>query len=148
MRISAVFCPAALALPAFMALGCGGGPAVAPVSGTVTMDGKPLANAAVNFQPKASGRDVNPGPGSAGMTDAQGNFTLQVVGTAQNGAVVGRHRVEISAYVRGPGSDSNGDRREPAPRNLVPAKYNDHTTLEFDVPAGGTQAARFDLTSR
>jgi hypothetical protein len=121
---------------------------LAPVSGTITLDGKPLPNAAVNFQPKASGGNLNPGPGSVAMTDANGHYQLTVVGTNQKGAVVGKHRVEIAAYVRDKVTDPKSDRREQPAKNLVPVKYNDQTTLEYDVPRGGTDQANFELKSR
>src|SRR6516165_6575723 len=85
-----------LALPLLvLALGCGGRPRTAPVSGVVRMDDKPLAGAHVNFQPIAS-RDRDPGPGSYGKTDGQGRYTLRLVDPDQPGAVVGEHRVSIS----------------------------------------------------
>src|SRR5262249_34965527 len=82
----------ALALPA---VGCGGGPKVAPVSGRVTLDGQPLAGASVNFQPLSDGNNLNPGPGSYGKTDADGRYSLRVVVDDRPGAFVGKHRVEI-----------------------------------------------------
>src|SRR5262245_48265312 len=99
-------------------LGCGG-VKYAPVSGKVTMDGQPLSNAHVNFQPIAEGT-MNPGPGSHGKTDENGNYTLEVVGGGQ-GAVVGKHRVTVSLLI---GTyDPNSDAKKPLPEK-VPSKYN------------------------
>jgi hypothetical protein len=81
--------------------GCGGSEfAIAPVSGTVTQDGKPLADVVVTFQPIAETRAGSAGPGSFGVTDDQGRFTLTVAGSRQSGAVVGLHRVMFSAKAR------------------------------------------------
>ena len=132
-------------LTAFVGLGCGG-PRVAPVSGVVTLDGKPLAHASVSFQPISPAKGVNPGAGSQGETDDNGAFTLRVVGEGRDGAYVGRHRVEIAKYTRDrvdPASD-----RGPPSRNLVPPKYNLQTTLTYEVPPGGTDRANFDLSTR
>jgi len=52
------------------ACGCGSYK-LAPVSGQVTVNGKPLPNAAVIFQPKRA-KTSTPGPGSYGKTDDQG----------------------------------------------------------------------------
>ena len=71
------------------ALGCGSDYRLAPVSGRVTLNGKPLAGAHVHFQPIGSRAQPSPGPGSHGVTDAEGRFTLQV-DARQPGAVVGR----------------------------------------------------------
>jgi hypothetical protein len=128
-----------------LAAGCGD--RVAPVSGRVTLDGRPLANAFVTFQPLARGKDINPGPGSAGKTDADGRYTLQVVGRKSKGAIVGPHRVAIVAYARD--LPRNTDDFNPnLPPQIVPARYNSETELLVDVPAGGTDAADFDLTRK
>ncbi len=148
MRVPRVLVSAALALPALLAAGCGRGSSVAPVSGAITMDGKPLPNAAVFFQPIGSEKNINPGPGSDAMTDANGKYTLKVVGTKQIGAVVGWHRVEISAYIRDKKIDPKSDQRERPPKNLVPPEYNDKTTLEIEVPRAGTNKADFNVKSR
>src|SRR5688500_5040150 len=77
--------------------GCGpAGPKIAPVSGTVYMDGKPLPNVGIAFQPIGSADNPNPGRGSTGVTDASGRFTLKIDGEI-DGAVVARHRVCISS---------------------------------------------------
>lgn len=79
-------------------VGCGnsGEYKVVPVSGIVTCQGKPLANATVNFSPKASpDRPAqNPGKLALGITDAQGRFQMT---TYQNndGVIMGTHTVTV-----------------------------------------------------
>jgi hypothetical protein len=119
------------------AVGCGGGN-VAPVSGTVHLDGKPLAGAAVTFSPD-TGKDGGVG-GSYGKTDGEGRYTLRSVIGDQSGAAVGKHKVSISLVT------TNPENPEAAQQDLVPAKYNAKTELTFDVPAGGTSQADFKLT--
>src|SRR5439155_21810734 len=76
----------ALAAAVLITTGCGSGNKVVPVSGTVTLDGKPLANAHVAFQPEAPKGSQNAGVGSYGVTDASGKYTLKMVDTDQPGA--------------------------------------------------------------
>jgi hypothetical protein len=124
--------------------GCGGGPATAPVSGRVTLDGQPLPNAAVMFQPFDPGNN-NPGPGSGGKTDEEGRYTLTVIGTQANGAVVAKHKVRIN--MAPPESKPDDDR--PKKYKQLPLKYHGKDTiLEFDVPSRGTTSADFDLKSK
>src|SRR5262245_40034124 len=136
-----------LMLLAGLAAGCGGR-AVAPVSGRVTLDGKGVPGVHVAFQPIATGSDKNPGGGSYAITDAEGRFTLRLVEGEQPGAIVGKHRVEITT--RGLEADPTSDLRVKAPPGAVsiPEKYNRTSDLTFDVPAGGTSEANFDLQSR
>jgi hypothetical protein len=71
--------------------GCGrDGLNLAPVTGVVTMDGKPVAEASVIFAPN----DSKAGPPAIGATNEQGAFTL--VTANRPGAVVGEHRVAVS----------------------------------------------------
>src|SRR5688572_14696609 len=74
--------------------GCGQGLPVAPASGVVLLDSKPLANASITTQPIATD-SPNPGPGSFGRTDAEGRFELELVNPAMRGAIIGEHRVLI-----------------------------------------------------
>jgi len=115
---------------------------IAPVSGRVTMDNKPLAHAMVIFQPDSS--DKNPGPGSHGRTDANGHFTLQLMTGDTKGAVVGRHKVSITAY-EGSGDVPSSGSDIVFRKLLVPAEYNSDSKLSFPVPPEGTQSANFDL---
>jgi hypothetical protein len=132
-----------LAALGLAASGCGGkGPTIAPVSGLVTMNGQPLANATVTFQPMRS-QDKDPGPGSYGKTDLNGRFTLRLVGSDRPGAVVGKHRVAITS---GAAADTTND-RAPATKEGIPARYNTKSRLETEVGPGGTEEANFPLKS-
>src|SRR5262249_54693299 len=130
-----------------LGLGCGGGK-VAPVSGRITLDGEPLANASVTFQPMAQANNPNPGPGSSAITDAEGRYTLEVVGWKRKGAIIGKHRVSIIAYQGGALPKVTNDFNPQLPPQIVPRRYNSDTELEIDVLPGGTDAADFPLTSK
>lgn len=119
---------------------------VAPVSGRVKLDGKPLAGVHVGFQPIAKPGNVNPGGGSYAMTDSDGQFKLLLVEGEQPGAIVGQHRVEITARSEVPANIDPP--RRPTPKVFVPAKYSRNSELTFDVPPGGTAEANFELKSQ
>lgn len=121
--------------------GCGGGASyeLVPVSGRVTLDGQPLANARVSFQPARDQTDT--GPGSSGVTDAEGKYVLSVAGETETaGAVPGKHMVTISANA---GSEPASDAAPAADRSLPPQASDG--SLTFDVSAEGTDQANFDL---
>lgn len=119
---------AALAL-----VGCGGRrdtPALGEVTGKVTLDGQPLANAKVEFIP-ASGRP------SFGESGADGSYRLEYTAN-YTGAVVGQHTVKI----RTGGYSDAGE----VPEKL-PARYHDQSELQADVKLGSNQL-NFDLQSK
>jgi hypothetical protein len=67
-------------------------PAFAPVEGTVTKEGKPLAGVIVDFYPDPGTR----GPRSTStLTDEAGHYRLRSSWGGDDGAVVGPHRVCI-----------------------------------------------------
>jgi hypothetical protein len=127
------------------AIGCGpGGPAVAPVSGVITLDGKPLAGARINTQPIAKGNATDIGVGSFAVTDDAGRYALELVDPARPGAIVGSHVVRIrhsvAQYRAG---------REDAPTYQgadLPRSASDGS-LTLDVPKQGRADANFDLQS-
>jgi hypothetical protein len=129
--------PAWLLLFPLLLLGCGkSGPKVVPVSGQVTLDKKPLANADVTFSPTEPGPNNSPGLESLARTDAQGRYSLKVIQDKRDGAVVGAHKVRISQMERGTSLV-----------NRVPKAYNQNTKLTFTVPAEGSTEANFALSS-
>jgi len=123
----------------------------APVSGVVTLDGKPIAQVAVMFQPVAADGNMNPGPGSFGVTDEQGRYHLQIVGEEnKKGGVVGKNKVRFDPHSTekpDPSSDAPFRPKQPLPK--IPSKYNRvDAFFEFDVPPKGTTTANFDLVSK
>jgi len=64
---------------------------LAPVSGTVTLDGQPVSQGLVRLTP--DGTRATKGPSGIGVIDAQGTF--RVVTAGHDGAVVGSHRVSV-----------------------------------------------------
>ncbi len=71
-------------------IGCGDGIRIAPVQGTVSLDGKPLDKILVEFWPDTDG------PRSFAETDSQGRFVLTTDDGKRAGAVVGTHKVTLT----------------------------------------------------
>lgn len=151
-----------VALWFFTAVGCGGKPQrsseLVPAGGVVTMDGQPVAGAAVTFHP-ASGvgggppqRDLK--PAARAKTDAEGRFRLWTFEEG-DGAVPGEHvvtinKVEITASQEDPdaeGYDAARAAAEPPPKYIVPEKYGNPNTsgLTETVSPDGPNDFRFDL---
>lgn len=144
----------------FYGLGCGGSsdqPDLGTVTGTVTMDGKPLAYAIISFAPSE-------GLPSSGQADKNGLYKLSHIGDAK-GALIGKHTVSImTGTAPSTGSspekddqamveeipDINDDgevtsRPPAAKKESIPAKYNAETTLTEEV-AAGSNTIDFELS--
>jgi hypothetical protein len=120
-----------------VAAGCGERRSAAPVSGTVTVSGKPLEGIRVSFQP------VGPGLGSAGTTDAAGNFTLRFVDNDLPGAQLGQHKVTFYDVASASTEDSPDGGKMPAVKTRLPRRFLSEA-LEFEVKPGENRAD-FDL---
>ncbi len=109
-------------------------PPLARVSGTVTLDGKPLPGATVLFQPiiQTPGASTRVA-GSAAVTDKNGHFDLQYL-EGIYGAALGKHSIQIRAT-------------NEAGVEMVPGKYNHNTELGFEVTTS-SKPAEFALTSK
>ena len=118
-----------LAFSFFTCLGCGGKYKMAPVTGTITLDGNPLADATVSFTPQAVGTES---PASTGKTDQAGKYSLSLVSDETSGAVVGMHQVVIAKSF-----ESSSDVATPEERSK--AALPDHN-LTFEVKSGANQA--------
>jgi hypothetical protein len=132
-------------IPLLIALqGCGGGGVkYAPVSGKVTMDGKPLAKVSVVFIPLPKpGSDIA-GDTAGGVTDENGQYTLKTSTRdgMKDGAQVGKHKVTISLQ------ETRGEGDRSITRQLLPKKYNENTELTADVTTDG-KPINFELKSR
>jgi hypothetical protein len=123
------------------AAGCGG-TNIVPVSGRVTMGNRPISGAQVMFEPLS--QELNPGPGSRGVTDSDGRFTLELMTGNRKGALVGKHKVSIIAY-EGDGDIPSSGSDMPFRKRIIPDEYNVKSKLTFEVPPGGSSEANFDL---
>ena len=130
--------------------GCSDAPRFAPVSGVVTLNGKPYPLGVVSFQPMGTKENPNPGRGSSAFTDANGKFSLKCDGT-MDGAIVGKHLVRIMSRSEGatsikPGTSSpDGAPTSRKSADPIPPEWNGESKVEFEVPAGGSDKANFDI---
>ncbi len=138
-------------------IGCGGqsSPQGADVAGTVTLDGKPLEGVEVFFfTEKFEG---------FGKTNSEGKYRL-VAGAAPgpNKVYLKKINLDVSKNIDMtiPGMDAgqaaamaaakSKEKGAPADASVIPTDYSDPKTtkLSFNVPAGGTQAADFRISSK
>ncbi len=107
-----------------------------PVSGLVTLDGKPLAGAGIMFLPRGETR----GTGAFAMTGADGKFSLKT-DYGGDGAPEGEFSVTVSKVVNRDGTPyvPNPDAAEAGERETLPVIYHDSlkTVLTAQVPKGG-----------
>jgi hypothetical protein len=124
---------------AMQTVGCGRGPKALPVSGVVTVGGRPVKAAAVMLYRKGN-------PAVSAQTEADGTFKLR--------AVEGEHRVTITACESiGPMLDptaSDDSATAPKLKWLVPQRYSqlDQTDLKAKVEAGKANQFKFDLPAK
>jgi len=130
----------------FLGPGCGEGDELPreAVSGTVTLDGKPLEKGTIQFAPVAGGQGAAVEGG--GMIES-GKYSIP----RDRGLVPGNYHVAIysggsGAPARGPNGPVTGG---PAPnKETIPTNYNAKTTLKAEVKKGGPNDFQFDLTSK
>lgn len=137
--LHATLCAVTLAL-----LGCGDSsnkvelPKTVPVTGTIKLDGKPLAGATVIFVPKSGTAGIE----CTGATDAEGRYTLKQL-RGGDGAPPGTYSVVVSALVGPDGKPLNlPPDTPPADAGAVeslPPRYSSMTdsVLTATVPAEG-----------
>ncbi len=124
--------------------GCGGGGATdarprQEVSGTVTLDGQPLATGSIQFQPASAQEGVVAGGAHHGR---------QVFHPSRPGA--GPRHLRGVDLVGGLGRAPPGPPGPPGPpsqgpQDLVPAKYNTQSTLTIKVEPGNAKPFDFAL---
>ena len=132
-------------------VGCGGGERTSPVEGDVSLDGKPLAGAAIQFVPQGKGRDAT------GETDKDGHFVMSTF-QPRDGAAPGSYKVVISPPVGSADAAKYGTAEEAMSAaakqstkkvtSAFPQKYTrpDQTPLTQDVPVAGK--VRLELKSQ
>ena len=104
-----------------------------PVSGTLAVEGKPVAKGTIHFHPQK-------GPPASGIVE-DGKFTLT---TYENGdcAVVGKHRIAVEVVEEIPTKDG-----DVTTKSLIPKKYvsPDTSGIELEIPAQGRKNLQMDI---
>lgn len=112
-------------------------PELGQVTGTITLDGKPLTGVAVVFQPD-NGRPAR------GVTDAEGKYELVYIRQTK-GTKVGPNRVEVAPSEEGEeteeaepgdGDTQTASKKPKSGKPSVPARYNTKSELKVDVKSG------------
>jgi len=143
-------------------VGCGEGkPDLYPVTGVVTLDGKPVEGANVSFSPSSEGAEL-----AVGQTDASGKFTLTTPQIGE-GATAGSYSVSITKSAgatkwedpRASGGTLTEEQKKSImdqarnaakPVSPIPDKYANGQTSGFtaDVKKDGENNFEFPMTSR
>jgi hypothetical protein len=132
--------------------GCSGGAATSPVTGIVTLDGKPLAGASIQFVPQGTGRDAT------AETDKNGEFAMST-NKPRDGVVPGTYKVVISPPTgtadttqyataeEAMAAASKPPAKKASTGPAFPEQYSrpDQTPLTQEVPVQGK--LKFDLKS-
>ena len=152
-----------LAVLLFAGAGCGGGRAPVPVSGTVTLDGKPVEGATVTFHLLGDDKEGRP---ATGLTDKTGTFRLKTGN--EDGARPGEYAVVITKNVLAdtklkvpdfPDTPEGRNQRErflwkhfgddQLPyRNALPDRYGDLKTTPLRCKVPDDSTLHFPLTSK
>lgn len=127
--------PAAVLCGVVAVTGCNpkpkGMPDLAPVTGTVTLDGQPLSTATISFS-------TPDGQVSVGGLDGNGRYEMRYSGPYK-GAAVGPNTVSIKTRTDHPVG--------PNWKDPIPAKYNTKSELNVDVKPG-PNTFDFELTTK
>jgi hypothetical protein len=109
-----------------------------PLSGIVTLDGRPLADAAISFQPAIG----NAGPSSGASVDTNGNFSIP----ADSGLLPGKYVVVIQKW-KGTGRTFKDPRSGKPVEITAPISFKEADKLAATVAADGQNRFEFHLTS-
>ena len=128
---------AGVLLAALLAAGCGGANVV-PTKGIVTLDGKPLEGANVNFLPEVASAKSQP---AQAMTKADGTFKMETHG--DGGVFAGKYKVVVLKFA--PVSLEGGGR--PESMNILSEMYESPDKTPFFVTVPHSGELRFELKS-
>ncbi len=141
MRLSPFLSLTTIAICCFLS-GCGDkkpvdtGPPRIPVSGKVTLDGKPLENGTISFEPKAEGLRPTGGPIENGTYNVP----------QEKGGNAGLYLVKIS-WLKPTGEKVANPDAGGGVKEVIPQKYNVASTLE-ETLSPEKHEFNFDLKSK
>jgi hypothetical protein len=131
-------------------LGCSRSPyELTPVTGKITVDGKPLSQAKVMFAPVEIGESINPGKPAFGLLEDDGSFTLTTY-ERNDGAIVGEHWVSIvklsakSTLVNHPSNEPQFNRLTLPQKVKVVADMDN----QIDLTLTSQDVARYGVVAR
>lgn len=135
-----------MCLAIFGLAGCGEStshPKVAPVSGTITYQGKPLAGADVSFFAEKAPR------AASGKTDAEGKYKLTMF-ESNDGAFPGRNVVTVAIASEGVSMEqmmSGKPQAADASKPKLATEYQSQTStpLSYDVKDGKNENVNFEV---
>jgi len=134
-----------LALLSVLAIGCGG-PSMAPVSGTVTLDGNPVDGIRVTFEPIVGESAVTDEVyyTSFGVTNEAGRYDMQteIDGKLVAGAVVGNSTVRFVCTKRE--NFMNKGLEDSRAVHALPPSARDKS-IRYTIERSGSTEANFDL---
>jgi hypothetical protein len=127
-----------------LAAGCGSGDGLnrQPISGIVSLDGRPLEGGAILMEPTS----FESGTGTAvGATIRRGEFAVP----RNHGPIPGRYLVRIyaSSGMQAPPREGRTDKTRRPMVERLPDVYNTRSELSANVGARGPNRFRFELQS-
>ena len=129
----------------FVLVGCGGaatdGLPRHAVSGSVTLDGKPLDSGSITFDPAGGAANST----SGGSLIQGGNYSI----AQAMGLTPATYKVSIRSGgdAPPPASEAPGAPKRKATKDPIPEKYNSKSILQVELKDGGTGRFDFDLKS-
>jgi hypothetical protein len=103
-----------------------------PLSGTVMLDGQPMAEGEISFVMLGVPPQV---------------FPIKA-GAFQGQMQAGKWPVEIRAYRPGKPIEMGGMKADVSPENYIPDRYNTNTALQAEVTSSGANKFQFEIQSK
>ncbi len=124
--------------------GCSKKAADVPVTGHVTVNGKPAAGATVVFHPVSATKDSSTAL-PVGRVDEKGDFQVSIP-KSEDGTVASEYRVTLTWFVSTATKQTAEGESMPL-RNQLPEKYSrtETTPLTTTVKPEGTEPVSFDI---
>jgi hypothetical protein len=118
-----------------------------PAAGTVTMDGRPLPEAVIQFYPLDDASKTRTVGANGQVKD--GRFSIP----REDGPVPGKYRVSISHAELKTVTPKGQNKSIPSRSNAlgpeqIPARYNAKSELKAEIKPGGAEDLKFELQSK